>query len=120
MRFQQRINTKNFVMKVLDIFLDAVYELSLVFLDGTTNLKQGCEMEVKIRSPFFLTFGRTKRALNLEKTRNISFAFLAVPRRSRNLAMIWFSTLDTRSLYPFSAATQISVPSEMCQSSGQV
>jgi len=57
------------------------------------------------------TFGRTNNALNFEKTRNISFAFRAVPRRSLSLAMIWFSTLETRSLYAFSAVTQISVPS---------
>ena len=58
-----------------------------------------------------LTLGRTNKALNLENTLNISFALRAVPSLSRSLAMIWFSTLATRSLYAFSAATQISVPS---------
>ena len=57
------------------------------------------------------TFGRTNNALNFENTRNISLALRAVPRRSRSREMIWFSTRDTRSLYAFSAATQISVPS---------
>lgn len=57
------------------------------------------------------TLGRTNRALNLENTLNISFALRAVPSLSRSLAIIWFSTLATRSLYAFSAATQISVPS---------
>jgi hypothetical protein len=49
--------------------------------------------------------------LNFENTLNISLAFLAVPSRSLRREMIWFSTLATRSLYAFSAVTQISVPS---------
>lgn len=57
------------------------------------------------------TLGRTKSALNFEKTRNISFALRAVPSLSRRRAIIWFSTRATRSLYAFSAATQISLPS---------
>lgn len=57
------------------------------------------------------TFGRTNNALNLENTLNISFALRAVPSLSRSRAIIWFSTLATLSLYAFSAATQISVPS---------
>jgi hypothetical protein len=40
------------------------------------------------RAHNFLTFGRTNNALNLEKTRNISLAFLAVPSLSRSRAII--------------------------------
>ncbi|KIM89984.1 hypothetical protein PILCRDRAFT_812778 [Piloderma croceum F 1598] len=50
-------------------------------------------------------------AFNLKNTLNILFAFLAVPSLSRNCAIVWFSTLATHSLYAFSAATHISIPS---------
>lgn len=59
------------------------------------------------------TFGLTNKALNLLNTRNISFALRAVPNLSLSRAMIWFSTLETRSLYAVSAAVQISEPSEV-------
>ena len=98
-------------MQPLDVFFDGINELGLILLDGSTDL---CDRLVTRHKCYGLrshTFGRTKRALNFENTLNISLAFLAVPSRSLRRAMIWFSTLATRSLYAFSAVTQISVPS---------
>jgi len=101
---------QDLIMQPLDIFFDSVDELGLILLDGSTDLsdrlvtRQSCGLRPH-------TFGRTKRALNFENTLNISLAFLAVPNRSLRRAIIWFSTLATRSLYAFSAVTQISVPS---------
>jgi hypothetical protein len=101
-------------MQSLDILLDRVNELGLVLLDGTPDLMYGyCKNSSSIyrERRQVRTFGLTNSALNFENTRNISLALRAVPRRSRSREMIWFSTRDTRSLYAFSAATQISVPS---------
>lgn len=56
-------------------------------------------------------WGRTKSALNREKMRNISLAFLAVPRRSRRRAVMRVSTRSIRSSYRFEAASQTSTPS---------
>jgi len=98
-------------MQPLDILFDGVDELCLILLDGSTDLSDRLvtrHQRCGLRSH---TFGRTKRALNFENTLNISLAFLAVPSRSLRRAIIWFSTLATRSLYAFSAVTQISVPS---------
>ena len=44
-------------------------------------------------------WGRTNRALNLEKMRNISLAFFAVPSWSRRRAVIRVSTRSMRSSY---------------------
>jgi len=95
----------------LDILLDSIDELGLVFLDGSTDLRHNLAPRRQRCGLWPHTFGRTKRALNFENTLNISLAFLAVPSRSLRRAIIWFSTLATRSLYAFSAVTQISVPS---------
>lgn len=57
------------------------------------------------------TLGRTKRALNLEKTRNISLAFLAVASLSRRVLVICPSTLSILESYLLSAASQSSLPS---------
>ena len=98
-------------MQPLDIFFNSIDELSLVLLDGSTDLMDRLATRYTCCRLRPHTFGRTKRALNFENTLNISLAFLAVPSRSLRRAIIWFSTLATRSLYAFSAVTQISVPS---------
>lgn len=99
-------------MQPLDVIFDGLNELGLVLLDGAADLSGYVIKHRRAVQAFERhTFGRTNSELNFENTRNISFAFLAVPSLSRNLAIIWFSTLATRSLYAFSAVTQISVPS---------
>lgn len=90
--------TPYFVMKTFDVFLDRVNELGLVFLDGATNLKRYHIEKAVIVVLKIRTLGRTNRALNLEKTRNISLALRAVPSRSRKREIIWFSTRATRSV----------------------
>ena len=75
-------------MQVLDVLLYRVYELSLIFLNSATYLSITDETMFRKRIIDFHTFGLTNNALNLEKTRNISLAFLAVPSLSRSRAMI--------------------------------
>ena len=58
---------------------------------------------VKLKSEQGSKGGAYKR--DCEKTLQISFALHAVPSLSRSLAIIWFSTRDTHSLYAFSAVT---------------
>lgn len=78
-------------MQTFDIEFDGLDKLCLVFLNRTANLFYACR-QVFIRgygsTRMQRTFGRIKSELNLENTRNISFAFLAVPSRSRSLAII--------------------------------
>lgn len=76
------------IMQSLDILFDGIDELGLVLLDGSTNLSDHLAMRHERHRLWTPTFGRTKRALNLENTLNISLAFLAVPSRSLRRAMI--------------------------------
>jgi hypothetical protein len=74
-------------MQMFQILLHRVNELRLVLLNGSPNLVAS-EYHPRTDAGQNRTFGRTKSALNLENTLNISFAFLAVPNLSRNRAMI--------------------------------
>jgi hypothetical protein len=75
-------------MQVFYILLYGIYQLSLVLLNSSTsNLSATYQKRAIERTYAFHTFDRTNNALNLEKTRNISLAFLAAPSRSRSRAM---------------------------------
>lgn len=87
--FRVVVLSLEFLMKSFDIFFHALNQLGLVLLNGSTDLVgNSSDMKVKKLQKMLHTLGRKNSALNLENTRNISLAFLAVARRSRNLEVI--------------------------------